>query len=94
MFFYRVFGRFVTRGVQKRDKKKSRENLLSFQKTKKIVTYLRQFFVFVAPLGLDLDVVQGVKPLGCEPARSCAMGTPLVLLSHPVGNEGAGISAA
>jgi hypothetical protein len=31
-FFHRVFGRFVTRGVQKRDKKKSRENLLSSQK--------------------------------------------------------------
>jgi cytochrome b subunit of formate dehydrogenase len=31
-FFNRVFGRFVTRGVQKRDKKKSRENLLSSQK--------------------------------------------------------------
>jgi hypothetical protein len=31
IFFYRVFGRFVTRGVQKRDKNKSRENLLSLQ---------------------------------------------------------------
>jgi hypothetical protein len=29
IFFDRVFGRFVTRGVQKRHKKKSRENLLS-----------------------------------------------------------------
>jgi hypothetical protein len=39
IFFYRVFGRSVTRGVQKRDKKKSRENLLSFQK-KYLLTYV------------------------------------------------------
>jgi hypothetical protein len=46
-FFNRVFGRFVTRGVQKRDKKKSRENLLSsFQK--KELTYLRHFFFFLS----------------------------------------------
>jgi hypothetical protein len=31
-FFYCVFGRFVTRGVQKRDLKRSRGNLLSSQK--------------------------------------------------------------
>jgi hypothetical protein len=42
-FFNRVFGRFVTRGVQKRDKKKSRENLLSFQK-KYLLTYVTFFF--------------------------------------------------
>jgi hypothetical protein len=41
-FFYRVFGRFVTRGVQKRDKKKSRENLLSFQK--KYLLFFSFFF--------------------------------------------------
>ena len=42
-FFYRVFGRFVTRGVQKRHKKKSRENLLSFQK-KYLLTYVALFY--------------------------------------------------
>jgi hypothetical protein len=52
-FFNRVFGRFVTRGVQKRHKKKSAENLLSFQIPKKALTHLRRFFcfVFTAPLG-------------------------------------------
>jgi hypothetical protein len=49
-FFHRVFGRFVTRGVQKRDKKKSRENLLSLQK-RYLLTYLRRFFFSAAPLG-------------------------------------------
>jgi hypothetical protein len=44
-FFYRVFGRFVTRGVQKRHNKKSRENLLSFQK-KHSLTYVAFFFFF------------------------------------------------
>jgi hypothetical protein len=48
IFFNRVFGRFVTRGVQKRDKKKSREILLSFQK-KHSLTYVT-FFFFAAPL--------------------------------------------
>jgi hypothetical protein len=45
IFLNRVFGRFVTRGVQKRDKKKSRENLLSFQK-KYLLTYVTFFFFF------------------------------------------------
>jgi hypothetical protein len=49
IFFYRVFGRFVARGVQKRDKQKSRENLLSSQKNK-LLTYVT-FFFFAAPLG-------------------------------------------
>jgi hypothetical protein len=48
-FFNRVFGRFVTGVVQKRDLKKSRENLLSFQK-KHLLTYVTFFFSFVAPL--------------------------------------------
>jgi hypothetical protein len=47
-FFNRVFGRFVTRGVQKRDKKKSRENLLSCQK-KYLLTYVTFFFFFSRP---------------------------------------------
>jgi hypothetical protein len=42
-FFYHVFGRFVTTGVLKRDLKKLRENLLSFQK-KYLLTSL--FFSF------------------------------------------------
>jgi hypothetical protein len=49
-FFNRVFGRFATRGVQKRDNKKSRENLLSFQK-KHSLTRVTFFFFFAAPLG-------------------------------------------
>jgi hypothetical protein len=48
-FVYRVFGRFVTRGVQKRDKQKSRENILSSQK-KQLLTSVT-FFFFAAPLG-------------------------------------------
>jgi hypothetical protein len=49
IFFYSVLGRFVTRGVQKRDKKKSRENLLGFQ-NKHLLTYVSFFFFFAAPL--------------------------------------------
>jgi hypothetical protein len=50
-FFNRVFGRFVTRGVQKRDKKIARK---SPQLPKKAVTYLRHFIFifFAAPLVL------------------------------------------
>jgi hypothetical protein len=44
IFFYRVFGRFVTRGVQKRDKKKIARK--SPQLPKKVLTYLRHFFFF------------------------------------------------
>jgi hypothetical protein len=45
IFFYRVFGRLVTRGVQKRHKTNLRENLLSFQK-KHPLTYVVFFFFF------------------------------------------------
>jgi hypothetical protein len=48
-FFNRVFGHFVTRRVQKHDKKKTHENLLSSQK-KHLLTYVT-FFFFAAPLG-------------------------------------------
>jgi hypothetical protein len=41
IFFYRVFGRFATRGVQKRDTKKIAE--ISPQPPKKVPTYLRHF---------------------------------------------------
>jgi hypothetical protein len=57
IFFNRVFGRFVTRGVQKRDQKKSHENLLSFQK-KYLLTYVASFFIFLR------------RPLGLPPAAS------------------------
>jgi hypothetical protein len=53
-FFYRVFGRFVTRGVQKRFKKKSRENIPSSTVTPKKSSYLlASLFIFflAAPLG-------------------------------------------
>jgi hypothetical protein len=45
-FFYRVFGRSMTRGVQKRHKKKSRENLLSFQKKYLLLLLTSLFFFF------------------------------------------------
>jgi hypothetical protein len=50
IFFYRVFRRFLTRGVQKRHKKKSRGNLLSFQKKHSLTYVAFFFFFFTAPL--------------------------------------------
>jgi hypothetical protein len=44
--FYRVFGRLVTRGAQKRDKKNAQKNP---QPPKKVVTYLCHFFFNGAP---------------------------------------------
>jgi hypothetical protein len=58
-FFNRVFGRFVTGNVQKRDKKKSRENLLSLQK-KYSLTYVVFFLFFAVPLGPTLN--PGLRP--------------------------------
>jgi hypothetical protein len=84
IFFYRVFafGRFVTRGVQKRDKKKSRENLLSFQK-KYLLTYVTFFFSFSRPPLLDdghaprADVKAGVEQGASE--RACLGLRPVVV---------------
>jgi hypothetical protein len=47
-FFNRVFGRFVTRGVQQRDRKQIAENFP--QPPKKIVSYSLSFVLFTAPL--------------------------------------------
>jgi hypothetical protein len=47
-FFNRVFGRFVTRGVRKRDKNNQR---IFPQPPKKEVAYLRHFVFYGAPWG-------------------------------------------
>jgi hypothetical protein len=86
LFFYRFFlraffGRFVTRGVQKRHTKKSRENLLSFQK-KYLLTYVAIFIFFsTAPLVLvqlvlapSLFFLEG--PLAPDPDPTGCTSTP------------------
>jgi lauroyl/myristoyl acyltransferase len=50
-FFYRVFGRFVTRGVKKRDKKNRRNFPAAAKKSTYLLTSLFGGF-FTAPLAI------------------------------------------
>jgi hypothetical protein len=95
IFFYRVFGRFVTRGVQKRHKKKSRENLLSFQK-KHSLTYVAFFFFF---LRRPLPVTRTWESSYCRLSGLCACVCSICAvcraspMSHvPSARQGTGVS--
>jgi hypothetical protein len=67
-FFCHVFGRFVTRGVQKRDKKKSRENPLSFQK-KHLLTSLPPPLFHSPPCSVPLAPAPPLRATGPERRR-------------------------
>jgi hypothetical protein len=66
-FFYRVFGRFVTRGVQKRDKQKPRKVFRSRQKSSYLLT--SRFPFFTAPLGRQSPVYPGTWVRGDQKKR-------------------------